>query len=295
MSEELVRAPSTASSEGLSDPFLINGPALISFSGGRSSAYMLWRIVQAHGGALPQDVVVAYANTGKEREETLRFVHECATRWGVYVEWLERRTGGTVERVGYNSASRNGEPLSQLFAEKKFLPNAVARFCTGDDKIGAITTFLRSLGWTEWLNVVGFRADETKRVHRRWAAEAADDWKEPYRSEFPMFAAGVSKAAVEEFWSEQDFDLGIPSYDGNCDGCFLKSAKRLMWTERTRPGTLEWWAAQEEAIGGRFVTEYSYRELINRVRSEPLLPGIMDDADDERDVECGFACAPRAA
>jgi hypothetical protein len=36
------------------DPFLITGPAVISFSGGRTSGYMLHRIVQAHGGmALP--------------------------------------------------------------------------------------------------------------------------------------------------------------------------------------------------------------------------------------------------
>jgi hypothetical protein len=49
----------------------------VSFSGGRTSAYMLWRALQAYGGKLPDDHVVAFANTGKEREETLRFVHEC--------------------------------------------------------------------------------------------------------------------------------------------------------------------------------------------------------------------------
>lgn len=56
---------------GGSNPYLIEGPALISFSGGRTSAYMLHQIIQAHGGTLPDDVVVAFANTGKEREVTL--------------------------------------------------------------------------------------------------------------------------------------------------------------------------------------------------------------------------------
>jgi 3'-phosphoadenosine 5'-phosphosulfate sulfotransferase (PAPS reductase)/FAD synthetase len=105
--------------------YLIEGPALISFSGGRTSAYMLWRILQAHGGQLPADVVVAFANTGKEREETLRFVHECGSRWGVRVRWLEfrKRAGPLAERyeeVGFNSASRNGEPFAALIAAKKF-------------------------------------------------------------------------------------------------------------------------------------------------------------------------------
>lgn len=48
------------------DPFFIKGPAVISFSGGRTSGYMLWRILQAHDGKLPDDVYVMFANTGLE-------------------------------------------------------------------------------------------------------------------------------------------------------------------------------------------------------------------------------------
>ena len=47
------------------DPFKINGPALISFSGGRTSAYLLYRIVEAYQGDLPDDIFVTFANTGK--------------------------------------------------------------------------------------------------------------------------------------------------------------------------------------------------------------------------------------
>lgn len=76
----------------MSNPYFITGPALISFSGGRTSAYMLKQILDAHGGTLPDDVHACFANTGKEREETLRFVHECATRWEVRVRWIEFRS-----------------------------------------------------------------------------------------------------------------------------------------------------------------------------------------------------------
>jgi hypothetical protein len=78
---------------------------------------MLHQIIQAHGGALPDDVVVAFANTGKEREETLRFVHECGSRWGVHVRWVEwRPMPERFAEVGYNSAARNGEPFEGLIA-----------------------------------------------------------------------------------------------------------------------------------------------------------------------------------
>ena len=57
------------------DPFRIDSPTCISFSGGRTSAYMLWRVLMAHGGHLPDEAIVCFANTGKEDEATLRFVH----------------------------------------------------------------------------------------------------------------------------------------------------------------------------------------------------------------------------
>ena len=70
------------------DPFLSDGPTVISFSGGRTSGLMLRRVLDAHGGALPPDVHVVFTNTGKERPETLAFVAECARQWGVAIHCI---------------------------------------------------------------------------------------------------------------------------------------------------------------------------------------------------------------
>jgi 3'-phosphoadenosine 5'-phosphosulfate sulfotransferase (PAPS reductase)/FAD synthetase len=79
-----------------SSPYFCHGPTLVSFSGGRTSAYMLWLILYAHGGQLPDYVYVAFANTGREHPKTLRFVHEVGTRWGLRIIWVEWRPPGEI-------------------------------------------------------------------------------------------------------------------------------------------------------------------------------------------------------
>lgn len=286
----------------MSNPYKIEGPALISFSGGRTSGYMLWHILDAHDGKLPDDLYVTFANTGKEREETLRFVHECETRWGVRIRWLEqadRKSKEISERfteVGYNSASRNGEPFKALIERKKYLPNSVMRFCTTELKIEPMKFFMQSLGCKKWINVVGLRADEMHRVAR--GKTANEKGKDPWFSVFPLADAGVTQRQVMDWWKLQEFDLNLLPFEGNCDACFLKARPKLMEVERTKAGTLQWWADMEEFTSGicakqsgaTFRPEYSYAELIDAVRRQgDLFEGAFDD-DPEMDAECGLWC-----
>lgn len=277
----------------MDDPFHITGPALISFSGGRTSAYMLWRILQAHGGTLPDDVHVCFANTGKEREETLRFVHECSVRWGVRVRWLEWRSrlksvpvAERFEEVGFNSASRDGEPFAALIASKKSTPNSVARWCTEELKVKTIQAFMEANGYgSDYANVIGLRADEPGRVAKGRTRGSV----------MPLADAGISNRDVRAFWTKQGFDLGLLPFEGNCDGCFLKARPKLIEVERTAPGTLQWWSDMERGPGkGRFVTEYDYAELIRAARNQgDLFRGAFDN-DPDMDAECGLWCGEAA-
>jgi len=276
----------------MTDPFLITGPAIVSFSGGRTSAYMLWRILQAHGGTLPDDVVVAFANTGKEREETLRFVHECGSRWNVPIVWLEflRRGGPQAERfqeVGYNSAARNGEPFAALIVGKKYTPNSMMRFCTIELKIRVMRDFAQQRGWKHWHNVIGLRYDEGLRVMKSLAR--SDSGKEPWRNLMPLSKAKVTVRDVRAFWDAQPFDLELKHYEGNCDLCFLKGRGKLKAIIRENPGAVDWWIEQERIGKGRFVTEYSYADLAREVAQQPHLFDEIDD--EEADAECGLTCA----
>ena len=233
------------------DPFLIEGPAAISFSGGRTSGYMLWRILQAHKGKLPDDVCVVFANTGKEMPETLDFVQECSERWNVPITWVEYRTGRKAVAVDYLTASRKGEPFEELITEKNFLPNPVARICTVEMKILTLERYLKSTGWTEWDNAVGIRADEPRRL-AKIRANPSDGRKGVTRFA-PLGEAGIAVAEVGAFWERQPFDLRLPNMNGktmhgNCDLCFLKGAKQIQSLINERPARAIWWMEQESRI-----------------------------------------------
>lgn len=282
------------------NPYLIQGPALISFSGGRTSAYMLYQILQAHGGKLPDDVVVAFANTGKEREETLRFVHECGSRWNVKVNWIEWADDdiGYAE-VGFNSASRSGEPFSTLVQKRGFVPNGVSRFCSVTLKVRAMSNFVRGrFGWDHWVNAIGLRYDEGHRVLKAYSRN--DTKKDRFKAIMPMAKAKATERDVLAFWATQEFDLGLRSYEGNCDLCFLKSRGKLKQLIRDNPEMADWWIGQETSCastatgnGATFRIGESFSDIVRQVETQPFMPGLLDDED--HDVECGLHCATEDA
>lgn len=257
------------------DPFKIAGPTCISFSGGRTSAYMLWRVLQSNGG-LPPDAAVCFANTGKEEEATLRFVQRCATEWGVPITWLEYAdTADGFRIVDMATASREGEPFEAVILKRNFLPNPVARFCTVELKIQPELRYLKSaLGWSEWDNMIGIRADEPKRI-AKIRANPSGGKSGPERI-MPLSDAGVSKAVVGSFWKRSAFDLELPNINGttpngNCDLCFLKGAGQIVSLIREKPTRPIWWAKMETSIsnakiqnGGRFRSDRpSYAEMMD--------------------------------
>jgi 3'-phosphoadenosine 5'-phosphosulfate sulfotransferase (PAPS reductase)/FAD synthetase len=241
-----------------SNPFQIDGPAVISFSGGRTSAYMLRRILDE---GLRPDVYVIFADTGKERRETYSFIHECADHWGVQIRW--------VARLGQ---------FTQLITDKKFLPNPVMRFCTQELKLKPMRDWMLAQGYEHWTNVVGIRADEPRRVAKMKAA--AESRPERWDIALPLAESGITEADVMAFWAAQPFDLQLKKDEGNCDLCFLKGYDKVRNIVRDRPDLAEWWAQQEERIGGTFRNDRpSYRAMLNQ-------PDLFKDAVTDDLIEC---------
>lgn len=273
----------------MTDYFKISEPTCISFSGGRTSAYMLWRVLQSNGGSLPDDAIVCFANTGKEDEATLRFVQRCSDEWSVPITWLEYIPDDPGYRiVNFATASRHGEPFEQVIKKKNYLPNAVTRFCTIEMKIRPMAKYLVDLGMAETksegenMSMIGIRADEPRR-----AAKISD------KSRIPLFFAGVTKEDVGAFWRSQHFDLELPNINGvtmhgNCDLCFMKGASQILSLIAEKPDRAVWWAKMESTTlaskpsGSRFRNDRpSYQQMLTFTEQQRSM--FDDDID-------GVAC-----
>lgn len=259
------------------DPFFIDSPTCISFSGGRTSAYMLWRVLQAHQMSLPKDAIVCFANTGKEDEATLRFVQDCAEHWGLSIMWVEYQTEAPGFRVvTFDTASRAGEPFEQLVSKKKYLPNPVARFCSEELKGRVIT---KATGLESEDTMVGVRADEPIRITKMRKRGLM----------IPLTDAGVTQNEVQAFWKRQPFDLALPFRDGvtplgNCDLCFMKGPEQILGLVKDKPERAVWWAKQEQAIGATFRND---RPSYDRLHQFVTAQTDMFNADGSVDCFCG--------
>jgi 3'-phosphoadenosine 5'-phosphosulfate sulfotransferase (PAPS reductase)/FAD synthetase len=268
----------------MNDPYRLPGPAIISFSGGRTSAYLLRKVMDAYGGVLPDDIIPVFANTGIEHPATYDFVQAVMDQWSVPVHWIEyRREKPLVARVTPEEADRSGQVFENLIDRRKFLPNTLARFCTSEMKVLAIRRYAKKfLGFKEgWTTAIGIRADEPRRVAK--IKDHGDEIKV-----CPLARAGVSISDVTAFWSANDFDLAFPTGDnsaGNCYGCFLKTRRTIESLIERDPERMKWWLRMETKMNAKFRKDLpSYHQMFHNVTIQGQLftgPG--------EDISCG-AC-----
>ena len=247
---------------------------------------LLYRILEAHGGRLPDRCEAIFANTGRERPETLAFVQAMSEAWDVPITWLEfgydpEASGGTkyeARVVDRASASMNGEPFDAMLSVG-WLPSVTKRICTDELKVGTIDRYMwQSHGLTkrQTRKVIGFRFDEPA----RWRPAVYQQCEVVY----PMVEARVTKTDVAAFWQAQPFDLGIDSERGNCDCCYLKTRRNLVQTIRDEPWRADWWIEAEARAGRTFRIGESFADL----RAAAMAPGgsgeIADRGSDTGDI-----------
>lgn len=233
----------------------------VSFSGGKTSAYMSYILKKDYGHKY--DMRFVFANTGLENKETLKFVDQCDRAFGLDVVWIEavinpqHMKGVTHKVVNFETAARNGEPF-EAFIAKSGIPNANKPQCSDRLKALPIEHYKKTIGWKGCKHAIGMRADEPNRVlslpKRRMLSELSIDpqlWLDAsrelrvellgdkldkctplinnyYNLVYPLHSWFESdKLDVNIFWEMQDFTLELQEHQGNCATCWKKSDKKL--------------------------------------------------------------------
>jgi len=208
----------------------------ISFSGGRTSAYMTnWLLENKRNDF--ENIVITFANTGQENEETLEFVDRCDKEWNLGVVWLEavvheKGKGNTHKIVDFETADRSGKHFED-FIKKHGIPNAAAPKCTDELKLAPMRSYLRSIGWKNgtYKTAVGIRVDEMDRISSRMVEQNLI---------YPLCEyTKVTKQMVTLWWERQPFNLDLKEHQGNCKWCWKKSKRKLLTIAKETPEAFE--------------------------------------------------------
>lgn len=213
-----------------------NKPICIAFSGGRSSAVMVKKMLERFP---ERNIKVAFLNTGLEHEETYKFVDKCDKEWKLGVHWLESIPGKMGEGcdfklVDFHSARRNGEPFEEVI-QKYGIPNKGAPLCKDRLKNKPMKRFIKWLGWKDYHLAIGIRGDEVDRLSDR------------PDTIYPLADWGWTKEMVNAFMRQQPFDLELPSdIYSNCVGCWQMSFRKLATLAQKAPEYFDWWQRMED-------------------------------------------------
>ena len=182
---------------------------VVSFSGGRTSAYMSKWLIDNKSDEY--DFVFVFMNTGQEHENTLEFVNKCDVEFGLNLIWIEGvvhegRKGGTHKVVSYESASRKGEPFEEMI-KKYGIPNRSYPHCNRELKLNPFNSLMRELGLTKSNRAIGIRVDEIDRMSIH---------AEKNNIIYPLIKFNpTTKSEVILWWKEQSFGLELEEHYGN--------------------------------------------------------------------------------
>lgn len=99
-----------------------------------------------------------------------------------------------------------------------------------------------------YVALLGLRADEPVRVGNV-LGRSQEDGAVPY---FPLYDAGITSEAVQEYWDGQTWDLQLDSRYSNCVFCFMKGIRTLRAIAQDPKSSaqgasqLDWWMQLEE-------------------------------------------------
>lgn len=199
---------------------------VVSFSGGRTSAYLV-HLMEQRRIKEDLDVRYIYMDTGAEHPKTYEFIKNVVSHFGINLTCLrvvvnpELGQGNSYEVIPVSEIKHDLEPWKAI-VKKYGLPYPAGAFCTREMKFNPVTKYCKD-NFDEYTTWIGIRVDEQNRLRLKDGINYLAD------------ISDFEKDDINHWWSKQPFDLNIPEHLGNCVFCIKKSVNKIALAARDEP------------------------------------------------------------
>lgn len=211
---------------------------VVSFSGGRTSAYLVHLMKERN-----PEAKFIFMDTGAEHPKTYEFVRNVVKHFGIDLVCLrvdinpELGKANSYRVVGLDEIGPDLQPWRAMLAKYGTPYNPGGAFCTDRMKLVPFTKYCQEHygrgNYTTWL---GIREDEPRRLNERQGIR--------YLAEISDF----DKLDVLDWWRGQPFDLGIDEWLGNCVFCIKKGVNKVALAAKDEPRLAdEFWSLLRES------------------------------------------------
>lgn len=218
---------------------------VVNFSGGRTSAYMVYlfeQIKKQHN----INVEYVYCDTGAEHPKTYEFINNCVEFFGIELTCirgkavLERGKGFQYDIVKLEDCKQDLVPFLEVL-KKHGTPTIAAPLCSDRMKAIPADKYCNDKygrrNYTKWL---GMRIDEPKRIAEvntqiDMFMEKEKTKKPPVIIEYLAHISDFEKQDILDFWETMPFNLELEEHLGNCVFCIKKGANKVALAERDEP------------------------------------------------------------
>ncbi|ENU56780.1 Phage NinC [Acinetobacter guillouiae MSP4-18] len=246
---------------------------VISFSGGRTSAYLV-NLFRSDPNAH-----FVFMDTGAEHPATYQFIKDIVKHWKIDLVCLRvvinpiMHKGGSYKVVGLDDLKQDLEPWKAM-VKKYGSPYYDSPFCTARMKTEPFEKYCNDkFGKGNFERWIGIRFDEPRRlpieILEKLNLPIHKDAKKQ-KSGFRYLAeiSDIEKDDVLDWWEKQSFDLAITEHLGNCVFCIKKTINKVALAAKDEPEQFVKWVHvtegdQVRSEGRKYNHHRMYRERLH--------------------------------
>ncbi|QZI87782.1 Dam methyltransferase with PAPS reductase domain [Vibrio phage 44E38.1] len=214
---------------------------VVSFSGGRTSAYLV-HLMEQKRKLEGWDVRYLFMDTGAEHPKTYEFIRNVTSEFKIDLVCLRTKfnpelgKANSFDVIDIKDCKPDLKPWVDMLSKYGTPYNPGGAFCTDRMKLVPFKKYCdQSFGKGNYKTWLGIRADEPKRLKPREDAE---------------YLASISdfeKEDILDWWEEQSFNLEIPEHLGNCVFCIKKGINKVALAIKDEPTLCKQFQAVLEA------------------------------------------------